>query len=120
MNLFRSLETNHDLCVLVLESSVRERLEALDRDFSLPVSAMTIQLHTARAGFGYQSEERDFLATSWPMQQDQRSQTRFLVYRDLRRRGFYLTSAGKFGGDYLVYPGKFQTFWSRTMGLRQL
>lgn len=87
------------------ESSVRERLEALDRDFSLPVSAMTIQLHTARAGFGYQSEERDFLVASWPMQQDQRSQTRFLVYRDLRRRGFYLTSAGKFGGDYLVYPG---------------
>lgn len=91
-----------------LESSVRERLEALDRDFSLPVAAMTVQLCTARAGFGYHSQERDFLAASWPMQQDKHSQTRFLVYQDLRRRGFYLTSAGKFGGDYLVYPGKFR------------
>ncbi|CAB1348470.1 unnamed protein product, partial [Coregonus sp. 'balchen'] len=27
-----------------------------------------------------------------------------IVFRDLRRQGFYLTSAGKFGGDYLVYP----------------
>ncbi|KAG5269374.1 hypothetical protein AALO_G00201290 [Alosa alosa] len=87
------------------EGTVRERLEALDRDFSLPVSAMTIQMCTARAGLGYLSDERDFLAASWPVQQDERSQTKFVVYRDLRRRGFCLTSAGKFGGDYLVYPG---------------
>ncbi|XP_062409173.1 tRNA-splicing endonuclease subunit Sen34 isoform X2 [Sardina pilchardus] len=87
------------------EVSVRERLEALERDFSLPVSAMTIQMCTARAGLSYHSDERDFLAASWPVQQDERSQTRFVVYRDLRRRGFCLTSAGKFGGDYLVYPG---------------
>ncbi|KAL2096057.1 hypothetical protein ACEWY4_008205 [Coilia grayii] len=87
------------------ESSVLERLEALDRDFSLPVSAMTIQLCTARAGLSYHSDERDFLAAGWPMRQDEHSQTRFLVYRDLRKKGFYLTSAGKFGGDFLVYPG---------------
>ncbi|XP_063060550.1 tRNA-splicing endonuclease subunit Sen34 [Engraulis encrasicolus] len=87
------------------EGSVLERLAALDRDFSLPVSAMTVQLCTARAGLSYHDDERGFLTASWPARQDERSQTRFLVYQDLRRRGFFLTSAGKFGGDFLVYPG---------------
>ncbi|XP_010835312.1 PREDICTED: tRNA-splicing endonuclease subunit Sen34 [Bison bison bison] len=27
------------------------------------------------------------------------------VYRDLWERGFFLSAAGKFGGDFLVYPG---------------
>lgn len=30
---------------------------------------------------------------------------RFRVYRDLWGRGFHLTAGGKFGGDFLVYPG---------------
>lgn len=36
----------------------------------------------------------------------QNGHTRYQVFRDLRGRGFYLTSAGKFGGDFLVYPGQ--------------
>ncbi|KAJ8280528.1 hypothetical protein GJAV_G00055920 [Gymnothorax javanicus] len=68
-------------------------------------AAMAVQLHTARAGLSHSPEERHFLAADWPRPRDERSETRFRVFRDLRKQGFYLTSAGKFGGDYLVYPG---------------
>ncbi|XP_066541574.1 tRNA-splicing endonuclease subunit Sen34 [Hoplias malabaricus] len=87
------------------EQALRERLSSLEKNFSLPRSAMAIQLCTARAGFSHCPEELDFLAADWPMPRNKRLETRIRVYRDLRRRGFYLTAAGKFGGDYLVYPG---------------
>lgn len=85
--------------------SIRDRLDALEQGFSFPRSAMAVQLCTARAGLQYGPEEGGFLAARWPLPQDEKSETRLHVFRDLRRRGFFLTSAGKFGGDYLVYPG---------------
>ncbi|KAJ8410655.1 hypothetical protein AAFF_G00186120 [Aldrovandia affinis] len=88
-----------------LDQNVRDRLDALERGFSFPRSAMAVQLNTAKAGLGHDPEERNFWAADWPQHRDERSETRFRVFRDLRRQGFYLTSAGKFGGDYLVYPG---------------
>lgn len=88
------------------EQAVRERLESLEKSFSFPRSAMAVQLCTARAGFSHCPEEHAFLAADWPMPRDKHSETRFQVYKDLRRKGFYLTAAGKFGGDYLVYPGE--------------
>lgn len=85
--------------------SIRDRLDALERGFSLPRSAMAVQLCTARAGLQYGPEEGGFLAARWPLPLDERSDTRLQVFRDLRGRGFHLTPAGKFGGDFLVYPG---------------
>ncbi|CDQ69259.1 tRNA-splicing endonuclease subunit Sen34 [Oncorhynchus mykiss] len=87
------------------DGAVRDRLEALAHGFSFPRTAMAVQLCTARAGLSHCPEVRRFLAADWPIPRDERSETRFRVFRDLRRQGFYLTSAGKFGGDYLVYPG---------------
>lgn len=87
--------------------AIRDRLNALDQAFRFPWSAMAVQLCTARAGFSHCPEERSFHSTDWPMPRDERLNTRFCVYRDLRNKGFYLTSAGKFGGDFLVYPGMF-------------
>lgn len=89
-------------------NAVRDRLNALDQAFSFPRSAMAIQLCTARAGFSHCPEERSFLSTNWPMPKDERLEVRFRVYRDLSSKGYYLTSAGKFGGDFLVYPGMFE------------
>lgn len=86
-------------------SAVRERLEALDQSFRFPWSAMAVQLCTARSGFSHCPEERSFHSTDCPVPRDERLNTKFCVYRDLRNKGFYLTSAGKFGGDFLVYPG---------------
>ncbi|KAK7160780.1 hypothetical protein R3I93_008447 [Phoxinus phoxinus] len=86
-------------------NAIRDRLNALDQAFRFPWPAMAVQLCTARAGFSHCPEERSFLSTDWPVPRDERLNTRFCVYRDLRNKGFYLTSAGKFGGDFLVYPG---------------
>lgn len=89
------------------DEALRGRLEALDRSFTFPRSALAVQLSTARAGLTYCPEARDFLQANWPIREQDglRCDTRYRVFRDLRGRGFYLTSAGKFGGDFLVYPG---------------
>ncbi|NWU40163.1 SEN34 endonuclease, partial [Hylia prasina] len=36
---------------------------------------------------------------------------RFRLYRELWGRGLHLTPGGKFGGDFLVYPGKDPKIW---------
>lgn len=68
---------------------------------------MAVQLSTARAGLTYYPQDRAFLQADWPTRQRDgpRCDARYRVFRDLKGRGFYLTSAGKFGGDFLVYPG---------------
>ncbi|XP_050921543.1 tRNA-splicing endonuclease subunit Sen34 isoform X2 [Lates calcarifer] len=89
------------------DEALRHRLEALGRSFTFPRSALAVQLSTVRAGLTYCSEDRAFLRADWPIrvQDDPRADIRYQVFRDLRGRGFYLTSAGKFGGDFLIYPG---------------
>ncbi|XP_061538643.1 tRNA-splicing endonuclease subunit Sen34 isoform X2 [Phycodurus eques] len=95
------------------EDGRRRRLEALERNFSFPRSAMTVQLSTARAGLAHllaggegagPTYGTDGHALRRPA--DPRRDARYRVFADLRGRGFYLTSAGKFGGDFLVYPGE--------------
>ncbi|XP_058489120.1 tRNA-splicing endonuclease subunit Sen34 isoform X2 [Solea solea] len=89
------------------DEALQRRLEALDCSFTFPRSALAVQLSTARVGLTYCHEDRAFLQANWPIrkQDNPRCDVRYQVFRDLRGRGFYLTSAGKFGGDFLVYPG---------------
>ncbi|XP_071352872.1 tRNA-splicing endonuclease subunit Sen34 isoform X2 [Trachinotus anak] len=89
------------------DETLRGRLEALDRSFTFPRSALAVQLSTVRAGLTYCPEARAFLQADWPIREQDNpcGDVRYQVFRDLRERGFYLTSAGKFGGDFLVYPG---------------
>lgn len=92
-----------------MDESLQRRLEDLDRSFVFPHSALGVQLSTARAGLSYCPEARTFLQAEQPIrggQQGPSRDTKYQVFRDLRGRGFYLTSAGKFGGDFLVYPGE--------------
>ncbi|XP_042746788.1 tRNA-splicing endonuclease subunit Sen34 isoform X2 [Lagopus leucura] len=42
---------------------------------------------------------------------------RFRVYRDLWGRGLHLTAGGKFGGDFLVYPGPPPLFHAAAVAL---
>lgn len=89
------------------DRALQERLRAAEHNFLFPPSALAVQLSTARAGLTHCAESRAFLQADWPVREHHSgSRTRFQVFRDLRRRGFYLTSAGKFGGDFLVYPGE--------------
>ncbi|KAM8822187.1 LOW QUALITY PROTEIN: tRNA-splicing endonuclease subunit Sen34 [Synchiropus picturatus] len=76
---------------------LRRRLAALEQDFVFPRSAMAVQLRTARAALTPRPPSR--LPPQTP------PDARLRVFQDLRERGFFLTSAGKFGGDFLVYPG---------------
>nr|XP_061811901.1 tRNA-splicing endonuclease subunit Sen34-like [Nerophis lumbriciformis] len=80
------------------EAELRRRLEAVERDFVFPRSAMAVQLSTAR-------NWPDRRAPAAVVAADAPDDARYRVFADLRGRGFYLTSAGKFGGDFLVYPG---------------
>ncbi|GFO12881.1 tRNA-splicing endonuclease subunit sen34 [Plakobranchus ocellatus] len=41
----------------------------------------------------------------WTYPSTERDVLRYLVFKDLWGKGFYLTSGAKFGGDFLVYPG---------------
>lgn len=43
----------------------------------------------------------------WPHAGRPAHELRYSIYRDLWERGFFLSAAGKFGGDFLVYPGEF-------------
>ncbi|XP_030263162.1 tRNA-splicing endonuclease subunit Sen34 isoform X2 [Sparus aurata] len=108
--LLRAMTSSHSGSGTGTEASdeaLRGRLEDLDRSFTFPQSALAVQLSTARAGLSYCPEARAFLQADWPIreQHDRSWDARYQVFRDLRGRGFYLTSAGKFGGDFLVYPG---------------
>uniref|UniRef100_A0A3B3VTL6 tRNA-splicing endonuclease subunit Sen34 n=1 Tax=Poecilia latipinna TaxID=48699 RepID=A0A3B3VTL6_9TELE len=99
--LVRAMTSSSGRCVL------QRRLLDLEQNFSFPRSALAVQLSTARAGLSHCPEARAFLEADWPIraQHCPRREARFQVFRDLRGRGFFLTSAGKFGGDFLVYPG---------------
>lgn len=89
------------------EQALQDRLEALDLTFTFPRSALAVQISTARAGLSHCPEARAFLQAEGPMREQLQPQqeARYRVFSDLRGRGFYMTSAGKFGGDFLVYPG---------------
>ncbi|KAG2462222.1 SEN34 endonuclease, partial [Polypterus senegalus] len=84
--------------------SVKDSLDSLESSFTFPCSAMMVQLCTARARFSYTPEERLWLSAELANPVDERQKVRYRVFSDLREKGYYLTSAGKFGGDYLVYP----------------
>lgn len=89
-----------------VDEGIRARLEALDQSFFFPPSALAVQLSTARVGLAHCPEERALLQAAGQGRADSCCRTRYQVFKNLRGRGFYLTSAGKFGGDFLIYPGE--------------
>lgn len=72
----------------------------------LPRSALLVQLATARPR-PVKARPLDWRVRSkdWPHAGRPAHELRYSVYRDLWERGFFLSAAGKFGGDFLVYPG---------------
>lgn len=71
----------------------------------LPRSALLVQLATARPR-PIKARPLDWRVQSkdWPHAGRPAHELRYSIYRDLWERGF-LSAAGKFGGDFLVYPG---------------
>ncbi|KAJ2514274.1 tRNA-splicing endonuclease subunit [Coemansia sp. RSA 2049] len=50
---------------------------------------------------------------TWP--ETPADRLRLALFKDLHRRGFFITRALKFGGDYLLYPGKSSVFLCEPM-----
>ncbi|XP_073427247.1 tRNA-splicing endonuclease subunit Sen34 isoform X2 [Dendrobates tinctorius] len=78
----------------------------LEQTFHFPKEAMMVQIPTAQIHPGNE-EEVDIQEASpeWPYTGQKSHEARYKVFRDLWQKGYYLTSGGKFGGDFLVYPG---------------
>lgn len=72
----------------------------------LPRSALLVQLATARPR-PIKAKPLDWRVQSkdWPHAGRPAHELRYGIYKDLWERGFFLSAAGKFGGDFLVYPG---------------
>lgn len=79
---------------------------ASDRVVPLPRSALLVQLATSRPR-PVKARPLDWRVQSkdWPHAGQPVHELRYSIYRDLWERGFFLSAAGKFGGDFLVYPG---------------
>uniref|UniRef100_H3AZT8 tRNA-splicing endonuclease subunit SEN34 n=1 Tax=Latimeria chalumnae TaxID=7897 RepID=H3AZT8_LATCH len=80
----------------------------------LPREAMMVQIATARPVAAGEAEEVDWHVASrdWPYPGREDYEVRYKVFKDLWERGYYITSGGKFGGDFLVYPGDPMRFHS--------
>ncbi|KAM4015214.1 tRNA-splicing endonuclease subunit Sen34 isoform 2-T2 [Anomaloglossus baeobatrachus] len=78
----------------------------LEETFHFPKEAMMVQIPTAQLRPG-DEEEVDIQEASpqWPYAGQKSHEARYKVFRDLWQKGYYLTNGGKFGGDFLVYPG---------------
>ncbi|ELT88553.1 hypothetical protein CAPTEDRAFT_218766, partial [Capitella teleta] len=61
-----------------------------------------IQIHTATPELHRRREDIEF---EWSFPATNADKLRCAAFSELWCRGFFLTSAGKFGGDFLVYPG---------------
>ncbi|VDI75911.1 tRNA-splicing endonuclease subunit Sen34 [Mytilus galloprovincialis] len=60
------------------------------------------------------NEALDECRSEWSYPSNDKEATRYKVFTDLWKKGHYLTSGSKFGGDFLVYPGdpaRFHSFY---------
>ncbi|XP_070586230.1 tRNA-splicing endonuclease subunit Sen34 [Erythrolamprus reginae] len=86
--------------------------------FVFPRESMLIQLPTAQTQTT-QEETVDWHVASqlWPYAGQELHEMRYLIFRDLWERGYYVTTGSKFGGDFLVYPGDPMRFHSHYIAL---
>jgi len=92
------------LCHVVEDKELEK--EELQKVLELPKENLLVQIPTGTwRHYGLQEVEWKTLSSTQPHLKDPREDLRYRVFRDIWSRGFYLTTGGKFGGDFLVYPG---------------
>jgi len=89
----------------------------IDSDASEPEDSLTVEdvmkgdtetsaKHTLLQIFTENPWKRNYSpATSFQFPATERDFLRYAVFKDLWKKGYFLTSGVKFGGDFLVYPG---------------
>ncbi|XP_044134003.1 tRNA-splicing endonuclease subunit Sen34 [Bufo gargarizans] len=78
----------------------------LEQTFHFPKEAMMVQIPTAHLRPGNEEEvDVQQVSSEWPYTGQKNHEARYKVFRDLWQKGYHLTNGGKFGGDFLVYPG---------------
>ncbi|KAM9591727.1 tRNA-splicing endonuclease subunit Sen34 [Morphnus guianensis] len=86
-----------------------------------PPQALLVQLPTARGGppppAPHPPPDLGRPSPHWPHGGRPGHERRYRVYRDLWGRGLHLTAGGKFGGDFLVYPGPPERFHAAAVAL---
>lgn len=87
------------------QGPIKELLN-LEQTFHFPKEAMMVQIPTARIRLGSEKEVNiQEVSSEWPYPGQKNHEARYRVFKDLWQKGYYLTNGGKFGGDFLVYPG---------------
>lgn len=87
------------------QGPIKELLN-LEQTFHFPKEAMMVQIPTAQLRLGNEKAVNiQEVSSEWPYPGQKNHEARYKVFRDLWQKGYYLTSGGKFGGDFLVYPG---------------
>lgn len=91
---------HNEIQVVDKEEIVREELSKLD-DLQIPRDSVSVQLLNECP---WLSKPEAKLA-SWHFPETAIERLRYEVFKNLWEKGYYLTAGGKFGGDFLVYPG---------------
>lgn len=87
------------------QGPIKELLN-LEQTFHFPKEAMMVQIPTAQLRLGNEKlVDIQEVSSEWPYPGQKNHEARYKVFRDLWQKGYYLTSGGKFGGDFLIYPG---------------
>ncbi|CAH1772428.1 unnamed protein product [Owenia fusiformis] len=91
-----------------LEAEAEREVESMEIT-PIPQSSMQVQIFT---GTPYVSESNRPLYSNWGFPSTHSELLRYRVFKDLWEQGHFLTAGGKFGGDFLVYPGDVAVFHS--------
>jgi len=75
--------------------------EELDKIKCIDENSTLVQIFTARAWLN----EEDATPFSWQYPATSAENLRYNTFKDLWKKGHYLTGGQKFGADFLVYPG---------------
>lgn len=55
--------------------------------------------------------DKDIKTVEWKYPSNYKQQLRYKTYKNLWEKGYYVSSGEKFGGDFLVYPGKTKFYY---------
>lgn len=93
-----------------MQAEIRQQIENVEVPVSLPDKAVCVQIHTAEI----RCRKNCSSTTEWRFPMSSTDTLKYHVFSYFWEKGYFLTAGGKFGGDFLVYPGdpsRFHSFY---------